>query len=566
MTFVITGTCCNDASCVPACPVNCIHPAPGEPGYMTSEQLYIDPETCIECSACAQVCPVNAIYAEEDLTTEALPFTQINADYYKCHPMSEFGTAPVPRRPSSDVCGLKVAVVGSGPAGSYAAAELLGRRGVEVDVYERLFTPYGLVRSGVAPDHAATKDVVSAFPYDRNTPDLHLHLGVEVGKDISHAELLRHHHAVIYAVGAATDRRLGIPGEDLPGSHPATDFVAWYNGHPDFADCTFDLGVERAIVVGNGNVALDVARTLCGDPEILARTDIADHALEALRASKIREVVVLGRRSLLEAAFTTSELIGLMNRADIELAVDIEGFELDASALAVLGVPQADPAVQRKAELARTIAARAANGGGRKITLRFLVSPVEILGDDQVRGIRVVHNERVVRADGTVVAEPSERTSVLEAGLVLRSVGYRGTPISGLPFDAQRGVVPNEDGRVVAPDSGRVAGAYVTGWVKRGPSGLIGTNRECAKATVASLFEDYVAGKLTAPVAGRESIEALIQNRLGADIGVAGWSRIDAAERAAGEAEGRPRVKLVQRDQLRAAAEGLVTTVGAGCA
>ena len=229
-------------------------------------------------------------------------------------------------------------------------------------------------------------------------------------------------------------------------------------------------------------------------------------------------------------------------------------------------MPQTDPAVQRKAELARTIAARAANGGGRKITLRFLVSPVEILGDDQVRGIRVVHNERVVRADGTVVAEPSERTSVLEAGLVLRSVGYRGTPISGLPFDAQRGVVPNEHGRVVAPDSGRVPGAYVTGWIKRGPSGLIGTNRECAKATVASLVEDYVAGKLTAPVADRESIEALIQDRLGADIGVAGWSRIDAAERAAGEAEGRPRVKLVQRDQLRAAAEGLVTTVGAGCA
>jgi ferredoxin--NADP+ reductase len=555
MSYVITRSCCNDASCVAVCPVNCIHPAPGEPDYLSTEMLYIDPETCIECSACVLACPVDAIRAADDLTADEAPFLQLNADYYKRNPMSEFDDMPVVSARKPPATGLRVAVVGSGPSGSYAAAELLAHRGVEVDVYERLLTPYGLLRSGVAPDHAPTKAVESAFPYKSGNPAIRLHLGVEIGSDVTHEELLRHHHAVIYAVGAAGARRLGIPGEDLPGSHSAAGFVAWYNGHPDAADSTFDLEAERAVVIGNGNVALDVARILSADPDLLAKTDIADHALAALRGSRIREVVVLGRRSVAGAAFTAPELIALLGRADIDVIADVDGLTVDEYSRSVVNDPGAEPTLRRKIELVVGAAGDRPAGERRRIRLRFLTSPVAILGMDRVTGVAVAQNELTLGPDGEETLLASAETSVIEAGLVLRAIGYQASAIPGLPFDERRGMVPNEQGRVLS-EGVPMTGAYVVGWIQRGATGVIGTNRHGAAVTVDALVADYHAGLLSKPVDPPAALDELLRERGCPDLDIAAWERIDAAERAAGAAVGTPRRKFVRRDELLRAAQG----------
>ncbi|MBM9464215.1 4Fe-4S binding protein [Aeromicrobium sp. YIM 150415] len=542
MPYVITRSCCNDASCVPVCPVNCIHPTPNEPDYRTAEMLYIDPDVCIECGACMDVCPVSAIAPDYELPESMERYQQINARYYLDPENADYpqtANAPCKREWSGDWEGpLRVAVVGSGPSACYVAEELLETRGLEVsvDMFERLPVPFGLVRYGVAPDHQDTKVVAEQFGSLFRRSGFRLFLNVEIGTDISFEQLQDRYHAVVYAVGAVRDRRLGIEGEDLPGSHAATDFVAWYNGHPDAADREFDLSGERAVIVGNGNVALDVSRVLTADLSTLERSDIADHALEALRSSKIREVVVLGRRGPAEAAFTTPELLGLLATRGIH--VRVEGAE------GALREP-ADDIARLKAEVLDEAAATEPEAGDRTVTLRFLSSPAEVLGDSRVTGLRVGRNE-LVEEGGRTAAHPTGEVEDLDCGLVLRSVGYFGEPVPGLPFDAERGVVPNSEGKVVDP-SGEWAGrAYVVGWIKRGPSGVIGTNKLCAQETVAALLHDVREGAIPRELAAEDDLESLVPDRLDA----AAWKRIDRHERAAGRPEGRPRIKTVRVKDL----------------
>ena len=554
MTFVITQRCCNDASCVPVCPVNCIHPAPGEPGYLTTEMLYIDPETCIECSACVQVCPVDAIKDEEDLSGAEQQFLDINAAFYARHPLSEFGEAEEPKRVDIDVRGLRVAVIGSGPAGSYAAAALLERPGVEVDLYERQLTPHGLVRFGIAPDHQQTKKVVQAYPYGAMR-GLRLRLGVEVGTHVTHAELLQHYHAVIYAVGADQDRRLGVPGEDLAGSYAASDFVAWYNGHPNQTDLPIDLSsARRAVIIGNGNVALDLARVLACDPDRLAATDIADHALKVLRDSAIEEVVVVGRRGAAQAAFSSPELLDLLELPGVDVLVRAEELTLDQDTAELEAAGRLELGVERKLAALRRIAAHDVEpaDGRRRILLRFLASPSAVLGSDHVDGIALVRNELVADERG-LRAVPTGEPENLEAQLVLRSIGYLGTPVADLPFDPATGTVPHDAGRVRDGEA-EMPGVYVTGWIKRGPTGVVGTNKHCAGESVATLLADWTAGRLTAPTGTGEQLDALLATRQVQVLGLAEWGRIDAAERAAGSPAGRPRVKFVTLPDLVAAA------------
>ena len=555
MAYVITQRCCNDASCVPECPVDCIRPTPEQPEFATTEQLYIDPDTCIDCGACVDACPVEAIFSEDDLTASLARFRDINASYFERHPLeSNFDPLVTPSRPPKELGTLRVAIVGAGPAACYAADELLRRADVEVEMFDRLPTPWGLVRAGVAPDHPGTKSVSAMFESAFRRDTLQYRLNVEVGKHISHDELLGHHHAVIYAVGASTDRRLDVPGEDLAGSHSATEFVAWYNGHPDYAERSFDLSGERVVIVGNGNVALDVARVLTLPADELAKTDIADHALEALRNSNVREVVVLGRRGPLQAAYTSSEFLALGHLKGVDVVIDPAELELDPHSQALFDDPQIEPSLKLKYELAQEYAAETPNPENKRIVFRYLASPTEITGDDKVEALEFVHNE-LVEEDGRVVARASDRTETLSASMVLRSIGYKGRPVQDLPFDDRGGVVPNEHGRVVA-DGAHVTGVYVSGWIKRGPRGVIGSNRVDATETVEQVLEDFTAGKLAAPEGDRAALEALLSERQPDAIGREGWKAIDAAEKGAGKSAGRPRVKFTTIDDLLKAARG----------
>ena len=549
MAYVITQNCCNDASCVPVCPVNCIHPTPDEPGYGTAEMLYIDPDVCIDCGACLDVCPVKAIEPDFDLPNAALPFVDLNAQYFRDPAHQEYSQVPVkPSRAAVDWPAgeqLRVAIVGSGPAACYAAEELLGNRGldVRVDMFERLAVPWGLLRYGVAPDHQGTKAASDDFARTVRHRNFRLFLDVEVGKTISTDELAEHYHAVIYAMGAKGDRRLGIPGEDLPGSHSATEFVAWYNGHPDYADRTFDLSGERAVIVGNGNVAIDVARILLSDVEALRQTDIADHALEQLARSNIREVVVVGRRGPAQAAFTVPELLGLMQTPGIDIRVEPDEVALD-EATQQWSVGREESIALYKARLISELGSTSRRGG-REVTFRFGLSPTELVGDGAVEGVRFVHNEFVLDK-GIVLARPSDELEELAAGLVLRSVGYQGIALPGLPFEERRGVLPNVGGRVVDPTSGEpISGVYAAGWIKRGPSGVIGTNKHCSGETVAALLQDWREGRLPAATQD-EDIAVLVPEHL--DLHA--WNLIDSHERAAGRASSRPRVKLVRHDHM----------------
>ena len=443
---------------------------------------------------------------------------------------------------------LRVAIVGSGPAACYAAEELLTRKDIDAQVhmFERLPTPWGLVRFGVAPDHAGTKAVTKLFTRTAGQPGLEFHLNVDIGTHLRHEELLAHHHAVVYAVGASTDRRLGVRGEELPGSHSATDFVAWYNGHPDSADRSFDLSAERVVIVGNGNVALDVARILASDVGRLARTDIADHALDALAASRITEVVVLGRRGPAQAAFTTPELLGLIDTPGFDVTVRPAEAHPDALTAAVLAADSHGVAAL-KAQLVRELAQRPSGDSAKRVVLRFLTSPVEVLGDDRVRGLRSTRNELVAARDG-VQARPTGETEDLDCGLVLRSIGYRGRPLPGLPFDEVTGTLPNDSGRVLP-------GVYAAGWIKRGPSGVIGTNKKCAAETVSTLLDDYAHGRLAEPRHDAENLRALLARRRPEAIGYAGWKAIDRHERLIALGHQRPRIKVIAiEDMLRIAA------------
>ncbi|MFF3222207.1 FAD-dependent oxidoreductase [Nocardia suismassiliense] len=556
MAYVITQRCCNDASCVSECPVDCIRPTPDQPEFATTEMLYIDPDTCIDCGACVDACPVEAIFSEDDLTASLARYREINAAYFERHPLeSNFDPIVTPPRPPKELGTLRVAIVGAGPAACYAADELLRRAEVEIEMFDRVPTPWGLVRAGVAPDHPGTKTVSSLFESAFRRETLQYYLNVEVGTHISHEELLRHHHAVLYAVGASTDRKLGVPGEDLPGSHSATEFVAWYNGHPDFADREFDLSGERAVIVGNGNVALDVARVLTVDPDELAKTDIADHALDALRRSNIREVVVLGRRGPLQAAYTSSEFLALAHLQGIDVIVDESDLALDHASQALLDDPQVEPSLKLKYTLAEEYAGGRRDPAHKRIVFRYLASPTALVGTDHVEAIEFAHNE-LFEENGQLLARQTERTERMDASLVLRSIGYRGAAVADVPFDERRGVMPNEHGRVLGADGTPLSGVYASGWIKRGARGVIGSNRIDAEETVENLISDFTSGKLAAPEADRAALKALLGQRQSDLVDREGWRAIDQAERAAGKSAGRPRVKFTTREDLLKAARG----------
>lgn len=464
-------------------------------------------------------------------------------------------------QPDAPARPLRVAIVGAGPAGFYAAGQLLAAKGVDaqVDLFDRLPTPYGLVRFGVAPDHPKIKSVIRVYDKIARKPGFRFFGNVEVGKDITHDELLARHDAVLYTTGASHDRRLGIPGEDLAGSHPATDFVAWYNGHPDAAGFEFDLSGKRAVVIGNGNVAVDVARMLALTADELRVTDTADHAITALAESNVEEIIVLGRRGLAQAAFTNPELRELGELEDADIIVAPADAALDEGSRRWLERDGADVREQRNVEIATEYSTRTPEGKKRRVVLRFLGSPLRILGEDKVEGIEIVKNELVADDDGWLSARPTDETEVIPCDLVLRSIGYRGSPLPDVPFDEHRATISNVVGRVVDPESEEpVPGVYTAGWIKRGPSGIIGTNKKCAQETVNVLLEDLEAGRLPAPSVSEDDLEALVAERKPDYVDFDGWSRIDAHEQGLGEPQGRPRVKLVDVAEMVDVARGAV--------
>ncbi|TQL68483.1 ferredoxin--NADP+ reductase [Nocardioides albertanoniae] len=527
MTYVITQSCCNDSSCVEVCPVDCIHPAPDEAGFASAEMLYIHPDECIDCGACEEACPVNAIFPDDEVPEMFAAYTDINAAFFEFTGEQEM-PAPAPPR-GAKIDGdtpLKVAVVGAGPAGWFVADDLATTRrcDVEITVIDRLSTPYGLVRYGVAPDHLDTKEIVSGFAKTARHRRVSTRYNIEIGRDISHDELLAAHHAVVYTTGAGEGRSLDVPGEELPGSTSAAELVGWYNGHPDRAALTFPLTHERAVVIGNGNVALDLARLLLADAEALVASDLADHALVALSASDIREVVVTARRGAEHAAFTSPELRALADDPAIDVVVD----EADLT-----GLPSEDDltvrdaaafAALQKADLLRDLAARPRTPGAKRLVLRFGLTPTGILGDDAVSGIRFDSGEE------------------LEAGLVVRATGYRSAAIAGVPAEETTGRFDHEAGRLIGTRA-----TYTAGWAKRGPTGVIGTNRACAAETVRTLLDDHAAGRLAEPTG--QSIDEILDARGAPRVDHAGWEMLDTHERESGKKAGRPRIKVTDRSE-----------------
>lgn len=449
---------------------------------------------------------------------------------------------------------LRVAIIGSGPSAFYAA-DFLQRQAaidVEIDMFERLPTPYGLVRGGVAPDHPKIKSVTRAYERTASDPRLRFFGNVEYGRDLNHIDLIRHYHAIIYAVGAQTDRRLNIPGEDLPGSYAATEFVGWYNGHPDYCDLSFDLTQESAVVVGNGNVAMDVARILARTYKELHATDIAPHALEALRDSRIKTIYVLGRRGPAQAAFTNPEIKELAEMEGADVIVPPEDVVLDPLSAAYLR--QADRTTVRNVEILTGYAQRPASGKPRQIIMRFLVSPIEILGTERVEAVRIVKNELYQTSHGTLRPRPTGETEVIPAGLVFRSIGYHGVALPDVPFDDTMGIIPNAEGRILEPDDALRVGEYVVGWIKRGPTGIIGSNKPDALETVERLLEDAAAGRLlNPPHPARQDIDALLAQRQVRAVSFDDWRLIDQIERERGQAVGRERIKFTHVDDMLAA-------------
>jgi ferredoxin--NADP+ reductase len=494
--------------------------------------LYIDPAACIDCGACVQECPVGAIYHQDEVPPGQQRFVDINARYFQLHPSA--AGPPAPRRDHAPVLpgSLRVAIVGAGPAGCYAAGELIRIDGVQVAMFERLPTPYGLLRAGVAPDHQHTKAIADLFDTTLSHPRLQCHLNVAVGRDLTHHELLAHHHAVIYATGASTSRDLGLPGEHLPGSHTAAEFVGWYNGHPDHADAKFDLSGQRAVIIGNGNVALDIARIMLTEPDALARTDIAQHAVDGLSTSAIREVVILARRGLRDAAFSVGEFLALGDLDGVDVVIEDADLE---------DTPGDDAETALKVDIAREFAHRTPTPTRKRIVFRFLTTPVEIVGDTRVEALHV--------------RGPGGHTVVIETSLLLRSIGYRSTPIPGVPFDPASGRIPHGNGRVHDHDGKPTPGIYVTGWIKRGPQGVIGTNRACAEQTVTRLWTDFDNGLLTRDIGEPTALADLLAERGVHPLSWQDWCAIEAAERQRGLHSSRPRAKFVRIADALAAAQ-----------
>jgi ferredoxin/flavodoxin---NADP+ reductase len=445
----------------------------------------------------------------------------------------------------------RAAVVGAGPSGFYAADQLL-KGGIAVDLFDALPTPYGLVRAGVAPDHPKIKSVTRMYERTAQHPAFRFFGGVEVGADVTAGELRERYHAVVYAVGTPTDNRLGIPGDDRPGSVAATQFVAWYNGHPGHADETFDLSCSRAVVIGNGNVAIDVARMLLLDPDELASTDTANHAIAAFAGASVTEVVILGRRGPAQAAFTNPELRELGELARADVLVEPADVELDPASAAWLESDDASPTARRNVAILRELAARPPTERSHRVALRFCRSPVEVLGDGDgpVTGLRVERNRLEPAPRGGVRAVATGEHEVIPCGLVIRSIGYRGRPLPGIPFDERRGLIRNAGGRVCEEDGTPRRGEYAVGWIKRGPSGVIGTNKKCATDTVTALLEDLAGGRLAEPPQGAD--DAWLRARVPGLITWRGWEAIDEHERALGAPAGRPRIKLVRIPEMLA--------------
>ncbi len=452
---------------------------------------------------------------------------------------------------------LRVAIIGSGPAAFYAAEHLLKQTAPEfsVDMIERLPTPYGLVRGGVAPDHQKIKSVIAIYEKIAAHSRFRFYGNLQFGSDVMRADLERHFHAILYCCGSSADRSLGIPGENLRGSHSATEFVAWYNGHPDFRSRIFDLTAERVAVVGVGNVAIDVARILCRSPAELAETDMADHAIAALAQSRVRDVSILGRRGPVQAAFTTVEVKELGEMTEAEPVVKPEEVAIDPISAEELATARA--ATKAKVDIVDGFAKRASAGKARRIHLRFFVAPQEILGDasGRVRAIRLAKTRLAKNAAGAVVAEPTGETEELPCQLVFRSVGYRGVALPDVPFDAKTGLIPNVKGRVLdAPGGAPLAGHYASGWIKRGPSGVIGNNKADSVETVNGLIEDANAGRLPAPASpDPDAFAALVAERQPAAITFAEWQKLDRHEIERGTPHGRPRVKCVSVEEMLAA-------------
>lgn len=453
---------------------------------------------------------------------------------------------------------LRVAIIGSGPSGFYAAEHLLSQDDVrvQVDMFDRLPTPFGLVRAGVAPDHPKIKSVTRVYDKIAAHPDFRFRGNVEFGTDIEHEDLLEYFHAVLYCVGARSDRRLGIPREYLPGSHGASDFVGWYNASPDQRNRTFDFSRERVVVVGNGNVAMDVARVLMLPPDELAATDIGGHALRALTENHVREVTILGRRGPAQAAFTYRELRELAEREDIDVIVDPADMDLDPHSLH--DTEQApDRGRDQVLELLRELSERGDRGHDRRIIFRFMVSPVAIVGEDRVEGIEVVRNELYRGNNGQLRARATDDREVIPADIVFRAIGYQGVALPGVPFDPVRATIPNDRGRVVDPLTGQARdGEYAAGWIKRGPNGIIGTNKPDAQESVDMLLEDVRAGRLRRDVLPARVFERFLAERQGAAVSFEDWTYLDERERLKGEDLGRPRLKFARvENMLRALRE-----------
>ncbi len=455
----------------------------------------------------------------------------------------------------------RVAIVGAGPAGFYAAEALLKAGApVTIDLVNRLPAPYGLVRDGVAPDHQAIKSVVRVYARILARKEVRYFGNVTLGEDVTVDDLRARYDQIVYAVGAQSACRMDIPGEDLEGSHAAFDFVAWYNAHPGFRDARFNLGGEHVVVVGNGNVAIDVARILVHSHDRLATTDIADHALGPLRRSRVRRVTILGRRGPAQASFTNPELREFGRLQGVCAEVDGRELRLDAASEASL---EGNAVKKRIMATLREYAASSCGDGERVVRFRFMASPVEVVGKDgRVAGVRIERNRLVAAEDGYMRAEGTGETEVVPCGMVIRSVGYRGKRLPGVPFDERRGIVPNEGGRVVAPCGGGVVeraivpGEYVVGWAKRGPSGVIGTNKADSAATVALMREDTREGVWAGGGRSRgvDDLADLLRRRRVRWVDEEGWGRLDACETARGQAEGRPRVKFCTVEEMLAAA------------
>jgi ferredoxin--NADP+ reductase len=453
---------------------------------------------------------------------------------------------------------LRVAIIGAGPTGFYSTEHLQKQKDlvVEVDLYDRLPTPFGLVRGGVAPDHQKIKTVTKAYDRIAAKPNFRFFGYVELGSDVTVDLLKDYYHQIIYCTGAQTDRDMGIPGEDLKGSHAATEFVAWYNGHPDYRDFEFDLSQERAAVIGVGNVAVDVCRILCRTPEELAKTDIADYALEALSKSNVKEVYMIGRRGVAQAAFTNPEVKELGEMADADVFVLPEEAVLDELSRTKLEETQ-DKSTWRKVDTLKEFSEREPTGKSRRLTARFLVSPVELFGDDEgrVTRMRLVKNELYESSDGTLRPRSTDTFEELDVGLVFRSVGYRGVALSGVPFYDKWGVIPNDRGRVLDSDTNEpVVGQYTAGWIKRGPSGIIGTNKPDALETINCMMEDLREGRILEPAhPAVSSAEEMVQERKPEFVSYEDWLRLDELEVSRGKELGRPRLKFTRiEDMLKA--------------